>query len=234
MIAPARVAAYEALLAVSGGRADLPSAIARARASLSDERDRALATDIATGVQRWRAALDHLIVHFARRTLDRLDPEIVDILRLGIYQLLHLTRVPAAAVVDDAVSLAKRARKKSASGLVNAVLRAVSRGRQRLPLPAPPDKGEGQKDAGNREQALDYLSITLSHPRWLAERWLDRLGFDTAEAWMRFNNTAPPLTLRTNVLRTTTAFRSVSAIAWWRPRGDALRRTPSSWSTATR
>jgi 16S rRNA (cytosine967-C5)-methyltransferase len=205
MIAPARVAAYDALLAVSGGRADLPSAIARARGSLSDERDRALATDIATGVQRWRAALDHLIVHFARRTLDRLDPEIVEILRLGIYQLLHLTRVPAAAVVDDAVSLAKRARKTSASGLVNAVLRAVSRGRQRLPLPARPGSGEAEgARRESREEVLDYLSITLSHPRWLAERWLDRLGFETAEAWLLFNNTAPSLTLRTNVLRTTT------------------------------
>src|SRR5215813_3555925 len=116
MIAPARLAAYETLTAVSAGRADLPTAIAFTRASLHDDRDRALAADIATGVQRWRAALDHLIARFAKRPIDRLDAEIVDILRLSAYQLLHLTRVPASAVVDDAVDLARRAGKRSATG----------------------------------------------------------------------------------------------------------------------
>src|SRR5687767_15979348 len=125
MIAPARVAAFDALSAVSAGT-DLPSAVARVRGSLADDRDRALATEIATGVQRWRATLDHLIAQFARRPVDRLDPEILEILRLSAYQLLHLARVPAAAVVDDAVDLARRAGKQSASGFVNAVLRTVS------------------------------------------------------------------------------------------------------------
>ena len=92
--------------------------------TLSDDRDRALASEIATGVQRMRASLDHLIVQFSKRRIDRLDPEILEILRLSIYQLLHLTRVPAAAVVDDAVNLAGRVGKRSAAGFVNAVLRA--------------------------------------------------------------------------------------------------------------
>src|SRR5688500_10467853 len=109
MIAPARVAAYETLTAVSSGRADLPTALAEARIALHDERDHALATEIATGVQRWRAMLDHLIAHFAKRDIARLDPEVLDILRLSAYQILNLTRVPAAAVVDDAVNLAKKA-----------------------------------------------------------------------------------------------------------------------------
>ena len=195
MIAPARVAAFDILCSVSAGRADLPSAIAYARGSLSDDRDRALAAEIAAGVQRWRAAIDYLIVRFAKRELDRLDPEIVEILRLSAYQLLYLTRVPAAAVVDDAVNLAGRAGKRSASGFVNAVLRTVSRSRKSLPLPARPERTD------NRDAALEYLSITLSHPRWLAARWYDRLGFDAAEAWMKFNNTAAPLTLRVNRLR---------------------------------
>jgi 16S rRNA (cytosine967-C5)-methyltransferase len=197
MIAPARVAAYDILLAISSGRADLPAATAHARASLPDERDRALAADIATGVQRWRAALDHLIVWFSRRQLDRLDPEIIEILRLSIYQLLYLTRVPAAAVVNDAVDLAGRAGKRSASGLVNAVLRSVSRRRHALPLPARP------RDLSDRDGVLDYFSITLSHPRWLAGRWHDRLGFESAERWLTFNNSPAPLTLRANRLRGT-------------------------------
>lgn len=197
MIAPARVAAFDILMAVSAGRADLSSAIARARTSLEDNRDRALAAEIGTGVQRWRAALDHLIAQFSKRRIDRLDPEVVEILRLSIYQLLHLTRVPVAAVVDDAVKLAGRARKRSASGFVNAVLRTVSRTRSALPLPRRPD------DPADRAQAIEYFSVTLSHPRWLAERWYDRLGFEAAEKWLQFNNNAAPLTLRANRLRVT-------------------------------
>jgi 16S rRNA (cytosine967-C5)-methyltransferase len=195
MIAPARVAAYDILMDVSAGRADLPGAIARTRESLRDDRDRALATEIATGVQRWRAALDHLVVQFSNRRIERLDPEIVDILRLSTYQLLHLTRVPAAAVVDDAVDLARRAGKRSASGFVNAVLRAVSRKRSSLPLPPRPT------DPADRDSVLDYFSVSLSHPRWLAERWYDRFGFETAEQWLRFDNAPAPLTLRANRLR---------------------------------
>jgi 16S rRNA (cytosine967-C5)-methyltransferase len=194
MIGPARVAAFDILSAVSAGRVDLPTAIAVARANLADDRDRALAAEIATGVYRWRGAIDHLIATFSSRSLDRLDPEIVEILRLSIFQLLHLTRVPAAAVVDDAVDLAKRARKRSAAGLVNGVLRAVSRERRRLPLPSRPTDGA-------RDATLDYLSVTLSHPRWLASRWLDRLGFDAAERWMLFNNRPAPLVLRANRFR---------------------------------
>jgi 16S rRNA (cytosine967-C5)-methyltransferase len=195
MIAPARVAAYDILLAVSAGRADLPGAIARARESLRDDRDRALAAEIATGVQRWRAALDHVIVQFSKFRIERLDPEILDILRLSTYQLLHLTRVPAAAVVDDAVDLARRAGKRSASGYVNALLRAVSRKRSSLPLPPRP------ADPADRDSVLEYFSISLSHPRWLAERWYDRFGFETAEQWLRFDNAPAPLTLRANRLR---------------------------------
>jgi 16S rRNA (cytosine967-C5)-methyltransferase len=238
MISPARIAAYDILAALSSGRADLPTAIAFTRVGLKDDRDRALAADIAAGVQRWRAALDYLITAFAKRAIDRLDPEVVDILRLSTYQLLHLTRVPASAVVDDAVNLTRRAAKQSAAGFVNAILRTVSRRRNSLPLPprpvtqppslpvtsvppwSPPSPARGTEVTGDgggqtgtevvaardggdewREAALEYLSITLSHPRWLAARWLDRFGFEVAESWMQFNNTPAPLTLRVNRLR---------------------------------
>src|SRR5581483_5474971 len=195
MIAPARVAAYEILSAVSSGNADLPAAIAFTRGGLRDERDRALASEIATGVQRWRASLDWLIVAFSKRPIERLDSEIVEILRLSAYQLLHLTRVPASAVVDDAVNLARRAGKQSATGFVNAILRTISRKRNTLPLPPRPT------DPTDRDAVLDYFSVTLSHPRWLATRWFDRLGFEAAETWMRFNNSPAPVTLRANRFR---------------------------------
>jgi 16S rRNA (cytosine967-C5)-methyltransferase len=189
VIAPARIAAYETVLAVAAGRADLPAALAQARTRLHDERDRALAGEIAAGTLRWQGAFDHVIEQFAGRPATKLDREILAILRTGIFQLLHLDRVPASAVVDDAVNLARKAGKKSAAGFVNALLRRVSRERAHLPLPTDPP--------------LDVLSISLSHPRWLAERWLGRHGFDAAAAWARFNNSPAPLTLRVNRLTMT-------------------------------
>ncbi len=196
-IAPARREAYAILRAVGSGRADLPSAVARARDRLPDARDRALAAEIATGTLRWRAALDAVIAAFARGGLDRLDPEVLEILRLAVYQLLHLERVPPSAVVSDAVELARASGKGSASGLVNAVLRRVDRERHALPLPPRPGS-----PAADRASAVDYLAVTLSHPRWLVERWLDRFGFEAVEAWLRFNNQPAPLTLRANTLFT--------------------------------
>ena len=201
MIAPARVAAYDVLRAVNGARTDLPHALARARSGLADDRDRALAGEIATGTLRWQAAFDHVIADFARRPAARLDPEVLDILRLTIFQLLHLDRVPASAAVNDAVDLTRRAGKKSAAPLVNAVLRRVSRERGTLPLPPRPETGGRDLPAEPGGPLLDYLSITLSHPRWLVARWLQRYGFDAAEAWARFDNAPAALTLRVNRLR---------------------------------
>jgi len=197
MTAPARTAAYHAVRAVSSGRADLPSALHASRGHLSDERDRALAAEIVTGTFRWQRSLDHLIEHFARRRVAKLDSEILAILRLSLYQLLHLSRVPASAVVDDAVDLTRAARKPSASGFVNAVLRQTLRQRHKLPLPGRP------ADPADRNAALAYLGITHSHPEWLVARWLDRYGFESAERWVQFNNETPSLTLRVNRLRAT-------------------------------
>lgn len=200
MIAPARRAAYEALRHISGAGLDLPAALARARDPLRDGRDRALAGEIVLGTLRWRGALDAAIAVAARRPIDKLDPEVVDILRLSIYQLWQLTRVPASAVVNDAVELTRVARRGRASGLVNAALRTITRTPVEAMLPLRPADTDASGD-----RALDYLSVTLSHPRWLVARWLRREGFDAAERWARFNNTAAHLTLRTNTARMTTA-----------------------------
>src|SRR4029453_1019937 len=134
-IAPARVAAYEVLYAVSERKADLPHALARVRSRLTDERDRALASEIATGTLRWQAAFDHVIGAYTGRPIAKLDSQVLTILRSSVFQLLHLERVPAAAVVSDAVSLTRNVRKSSAAALVNAVLRRISRERDHLPLP---------------------------------------------------------------------------------------------------
>ena len=197
MIAPARTAAFAVLQSVGSGKTDLASALARERTRLPDERDRALAGEIATGTLRLQGAFDHIIASFAGRPLRKLDADVIDILRLSIFQLLHLDRVPASAAVKDAVDLAGKAGKRSASGLVNAVLRRVARERGKLPLPERP------ANAGDRAAAIAYLSITLSHPEWLVTRWLDRYGFAEAESWARFNNEPAALVLRANRLKVT-------------------------------
>ena len=197
MIAPARLAAYDVLRAIGSGRADLPAALARVRAGLHDERDRALAGEIAAGTLRWQGAFDVVIAAFAGRPAARLDPEVLDVLRMTAFQLLHLDRIPASAAVNDAVNLVRKAGKKSASGLVNAVLRRISRERSRLPLPARP-----ADPSVDRAGSMAYLSATLSHPEWLVSRWLDRYGFDATESWAQFDNGPAALTLRVNTLRT--------------------------------
>ena len=206
MTAPARTAAYHAVRAIAAARSDLPTALHASREHLHDDRDRSLAAEIVTGTLRWQRSLDHVIEHFSKRRIGKLDPEVVAILRLSLYQLLHLDRVPASAVVDDAVDLTRAARKPSASGFVNAVLRATLRQRHKLPLPARPE------NTADRDAALAYLGVTHSHPDWLVARWLDRYGFEATERWVRFNNATPPLTVRVNRLRATRE-QAVAALA---------------------
>jgi 16S rRNA (cytosine967-C5)-methyltransferase len=197
MTAPARTAAFRALVAIAANHRDLPTALVESRRRLEDERDRSLAAAIVHGTLRWQRACDFLIERVSARPLESLDQDVLVILRLSLYQILHLDRVPSAAVVDDAVSLARAAGKRSATGFVNAVLRSTLRQRRASPFPARPD------DPANREAALLYLGVTWSHPEWLVTRWLDRVGFEQAEKWVQFNNEPAPLTLSVNRLRAT-------------------------------
>jgi len=192
---PARAAALRALRAIDARRRDLPAALEETRAGLPDERDRALAAAIVHGTLRWQRACDHLIARLARRPPESLDTDVRLILRLSLFQLQHLDRVPAAAVVDDAVDLTRMVRKRSASGFVNAVLRSALRQRRALPFPARPTA------PFSRAEALQYLGVCGSHPDWLVARWLDRVGFEATERWLRFNNEPAPMMLAVNPLR---------------------------------
>ena len=139
--------------------------------------------------------------------------EVLAILRISIFQLLHLDRVPAAAVVNDAVELAGKAGKRSAAGFVNALLRRVSRERAQLPLPAEPP--------------IDVLAITLSHPRWLAARWLARHGVDGGRSVgaLRQQPRAADAARRTRCGRRGTRWRTRSPRPACRPsRRDSRRR----------
>ena len=197
MMAPARWVAFEALTAIEAG-ADLADTLARTREQLDDERDRALAAAIVIGTIRWRARLDYLVGQASSRPVGAMDAAVREILRLSLFQLLFLTRVPASAVVDDAVSMTKRARKTSAAGFVNGVLRTISRRRSEIELPPIPD---AVNSADDRAMAARALAIGASHPLWLVERWIDRFGLDATRRWLDFDNGEAPLTLRVNLRR---------------------------------
>ena len=192
MIAPARIAAFDALTQIDSGDIDLGAAVASARSTLTDERDRALLLELVAGTLRMRNAIDYQVAQRVNRPLDKLDAAVLRILRLSGYQLLYQSRLPAAAVINDAVHLTRRARKTSAAGLTNAVLRAMSRNRHRLTWPP-------------RDPLAEHLSIVHSHPRWLVERWLERHGEAATEAWLAFNNQPAPMCLAVNRTITTRA-----------------------------
>ena len=190
MIAPARRAAVDALAAIDAGDLDMGSAVARARAGLHDERDRALLLEIVTGTLRMQAAIDYQLAARLKRPLARLDTAVLRVLRMSACQLIYLSRLPASAIINDAVELTRRSGKSSAAGLTNAVLRSVSRERATLSWPA-------------RANIVEYFSVVLSHPRWLVERWLQRYGEQATESWLAFNNEPAAMCLAANRLLTT-------------------------------
>ena len=178
------------LLAVQRGRTTLAAEVDQARRGLGDERDRALLLELTNGTLRWRARLDALLAQCSSRPLEDLDPVIRGTLRLAAYQLDHLDRVPAHAALNEAVELTRVFDLPGAAGFVNAVLRTFVRTRSQLVLPERPNSSV------DKTACLAYLTVSLSHPEWLAARWLDRVGFDQAVRWCEFNNRPPEITIR--------------------------------------
>ncbi len=212
MIAPARRAAYDALGAVASGRSDLDGAIDAARRLVTDSRDIALLRELVTGTLRWQGAIDGVLAPLCRLPLARLDREVLTSLRLGAYQLLYLDRVPASAVVDDAVALVRAAKKTSATGLVNALLRKIARG-ERGPAPVDHDEAE-------------TLARVASHPEWLVRRWLSRRSRDDVAAWLAFDNAPAPMTLRVNPLVNTDRDAVAAALAGYGVVTEPCRHAP--------
>jgi len=154
------------------------------RAHRLSPRDRALAFELVRGVFRWRGRLDWQLAAVVTRPFAELEPIVRWLLRLGLYQLEHLDRVPAHAAVDTSVELAKRFRKPGAATLVNAVLRR-----------APAVVAElAEPDAST--DPVGHLAARTSHPAWLLERWCQRFGFRKTKALAAANNEKPSLTLR--------------------------------------
>lgn len=152
--------------------------------------DAALCSRMVYGVTQNRLLLDFYLAAYCSQKPDHLQPPLLDILRLGAYQILFLDKVPDRAAVSEAVELAKRSGRGQAAGLVNAVLRKLSQNKNALP--SIPDRDE-----------VKFLSIRYSHPKWLVKRLLELLGRGETEAFLAADNTAAPLTVQVNPLKTT-------------------------------
>ena len=167
MVSPARRIAFEILMAT--GRGGYASDLLAARAAQLDSRDAGLASEIVFGVLRFRAQLDHLVACYSGKAAATLDDAVLVALRMGVYQLRYLDRIPPHAAISESVELVKRARKRSAAGFVNAVLRKVNRD----------------------PMAWTDRATELSHPEWLLERWDRQYGAETATAIARANLRVP-------------------------------------------
>jgi len=156
--------------------------------AFADPRDRQLAWSLVTGVVRHLRYLDWVIAQFAKHPLAKMKPLTLQALRVGVFQLLFLDRVPASAAINETVAALKAARQpKWLTGFVNGLLRNVDRKRADL--------------AG----ASLAPGVRHSHPDWLVRRWRERYGAARTEELLAHDNTPPPLTLRVDTARTTVA-----------------------------
>jgi 16S rRNA (cytosine967-C5)-methyltransferase len=187
-ISVARAIAYEALRRVEAEGAYASDVLhVELPASVKAE-DAALATELTLGVLRRRRLLDFLLDRHLKKPIDKLDLPVAIALRMGLYQLRYLDRIPASAAVNESVELVKRARKTSATTLVNAVLRrAAGESRQPAEKFLPPDLSPAER-----------LAIRYSHPTWMAERWLARLGPANTKTLLEANNRTPQLSCAIN------------------------------------
>lgn len=187
-ISPARTIAYETLRRVEAEGAYASDVLHAELPPSVKAEDAALATEITLGVLRWRRLLDFLLDRSLKKPVAKLDLPVAIALRMGLYQLRHLDRIPPSAAVNESVELVKRARKSSAATLVNAVLRRAAK-ESNQPI---------EKLLPQHISMAEKLAMLHSHPTWMVERWLARLGTANTEALLKANNRTPPLSCAIN------------------------------------
>lgn len=153
--------------------------------------DAAFLTTLVYGVLENLICLDFFISNFAKRNASKMQPKLLNILRIGAYQLIYLDRVPASAAVGESVKLAKSCGASFASGFVNAVLREISRNLENLPYP---DKKSDLKR---------YLHVRYSCPHWLLDKWINEYGIENAEGILKGLEERPKVILRVNTIKIT-------------------------------
>jgi 16S rRNA (cytosine967-C5)-methyltransferase len=161
--------------------------LAHATEPLSPQ-DRSLCYELTLGALRWQLWLDAAISHFAGREAATLDAPARRALRLGLYQLRFLSRVPASAAVNESVNLAHAHGMRAAAGFINAVLRRATREPDYDPASLAVDE-------------LERIAVATSHPAWLVARWAAEFGAAEAELIARANNRTPPVAFRVNARR---------------------------------
>lgn len=154
-----------------------------------DRREMGLANALVYGVLRHRGQLDYTIDHFAARGIAKIDKKILAILRIALFQLRFMDRIPESAAVNTAVELAKVHASEKSGGFVNALLRHCLR-----------EPDEPSLEGLSPEKRL---SVTASMPQWLVEKWIARMGLDETAALCHASNEIAPITVRTNTLKTT-------------------------------
>lgn len=187
-ISPARAAAFQILSKIDAEHAH-SSALLDAFETRLQPVDRGLCHEITLGVLRRQIKLDRIIDVFAGGR--KLDSAVRLILRIGLYQLLHLDRIPAHAAINDAVNMTQNAKKTSAKGFVNALLRRATRETAELKF----------------TDEIDRVCVETSHPRWLVENWITEFGLEKSLALAESNNVTPPVSFRFTS-KTTEAVRS--------------------------
>jgi 16S rRNA (cytosine967-C5)-methyltransferase len=187
----ARKTALDILNTLDKGQRTLDSILEdiAADGAVDSRRDRALLQALVYGVLRWRGRLDHVIGHFSSTRFDKIDSEVLNILRLALFQIIYLDRIPNSAAVNTAVDIAKKSGTPWVAGYVNALLRRAAREYQEVSLP---DKGQ---------HSIAAMAAQKSFPEWIIRRWLNRYGWQDTAALCDSQNIIPPITIRTNTLK---------------------------------
>src|SRR3974390_1361072 len=166
-VSAARAAAFDILLRVETQDAYASELLHSERLDQLNSADRGLATELVMGTLRWRSRLDSSIAANSSRAIAKLDTQVLIALRIAVYQLMFLDRIPARAAINESVELVKRARKTSAAPFANAVLRKIA--------------DSPRVEPGAAEDAAQ-LAQRFAHPAWLVERWVTRFVLQRSKA----------------------------------------------------
>jgi 16S rRNA (cytosine967-C5)-methyltransferase len=188
-ISPARISAYEILLKIEKDKA-FSSVLLPSYEENLQAIDRGLCHEIVLGVLRRKLYLAKIIEQYFKK---KLDAEVRISLEIGLYQILFLDKIPIYSAINESVNLVRRAKKNSAKGLVNAILRNVSREVPTLEF----------------ADEIERISIETSHPRWLLEKWISQFGFESAEKIALANNETPKTTFRFTAKTTDAVKKSI-------------------------
>ena len=160
--------------------------------------DKALLTELVNGVTRWLSKLDWVLTGFYHGEFDKCMTPVKNAMRIALYQVMFLNKIPHAAAINESVEIIKRIKDEKSAGIVNAVLRNITRNLDNIRYP------------NQDEDMVWFLSVMYSHPKWMVKRWMDRWGIEFTEELLKANVSRPSITLRVNGLHT-----DVNSVETW-------------------